>query len=66
MSVLSLEKGTVPPKARCGQPNVKDLGGEEVLEMGVDAGGAGPVTGISPQGVEGKERCQGLIFKCIV
>lgn len=56
----------MPPKARCGQPNVKDLGGEEVLEMGVDAGGAGPITGISPQGVEGKERCQGLIFKCIV
>ena len=49
-----MEKGTVPPKAWCGQPNVKDLGGQEVLEMGVDAGGAGPVTVTSPQGVEGK------------
>lgn len=56
----------MPPKAWRGQPNVKDPGGEEVLEMGVDAGGAGPVTVASPQGVEGKERCQGLTFKCIV
>lgn len=34
--------------------------------MGVDALGSGPVTVISPQGVEGKEGFQGLILKCMV
>lgn len=70
MGVLSLEKGTVPPKEwrspERSQPDVKDLGGEQVLGTGVDAGGSGPVTVTSPQGVEGKEGFQGLIFKCMV
>ena len=44
----------------------KDLGGEQVLATGVDAGGSGPVTVTSPQGVEGKEGFEGLIFKCMV
>ena len=45
MGVLSLEKGTVPSKEwrspERSQPDGKDLGGEQVLGTGVDAGGSG-------------------------
>ena len=52
MGVLSLEKGTVPSKEwrspERSQPDGKDLGGEQVLGTGVDAGGSGRYFHIAP------------------